>query len=323
MKYKKILGLTIASLLALTGCSSIPKDNGKDVIASIQDKNILADDIYNQLAQSAAGKNALFSLLLDNLVKAHFPATKDMETNANELIKSIQNNFEKQYGENAEKELENALASDGYNNLNEYKDSLVYSLQMAEFLKTYVKDHFDTVFNDYYKQQSPRYISLIKIAMEDPKNPTNDESEKLNEVKSLLKTNKSFESIASEYSDDTTKSANGKLGIVDSTRHLEQIYGDEINEIALGLKEKEVSNAIQGNDGYYFLYCSSTNKEQMKKELKTIDVDSPLLAYDDYLVYYAFQTYKIEYNDVETEKTIQSIINESLKAREKSRGGKS
>ena len=52
-------------------------------------------------------------------------------------------------------------------------------------------------------------------------------------------------------------------------------------------------------------------------------VDSPLLAYDDYLVYYAFQTYKIEYNDVETKKTIQSIINESLKAREKSRGGKS
>ena len=40
---------------------------------------------------------------------------------------------------------------------------------------------------------------MIKVSMSDPDKPTETETEKLNEVKSLLKTDKGFSEIASSY----------------------------------------------------------------------------------------------------------------------------
>ena len=76
MKQKRLLGLALASLLVLSGCSSSAvKEDGKYVVASIDGKNILADDIYEKLSSSTAGKNALFTYLLDQLITANFPVT--------------------------------------------------------------------------------------------------------------------------------------------------------------------------------------------------------------------------------------------------------
>ena len=85
--------------------------------------------------------------------------------------------------------------------------------------------------------------------------------------------------------------------------------------MALTLKEGEVSKKIQGSDGCYFLKCTNTNKEDIKKELKTVDVDSPLLTYDDYMVYLAFNTYEINYHDDTIKQTIQDIVDENLDIR--------
>lgn len=323
MKYKRLMGLTLASLLVLSGCSSTTSDNGKDVLATLDGKNILADDVYDHLTSSTAGENALFSYVLDQLINAHFPVNDDMKENADELITNIQANYRNQYGENADARLESALASDGYNSLDEYKDALIYSLQMAEFRKTYVKDNFDKVFEDYYKIESPRYISVIKVAMSDVDKPTDEEKEKLEEVKSLLKTEKSFGDIASEYSDDSSKTAKGNLGIVDSTLELGQSCGESVEKAAFELKENEISDPIKGNDGYYFLQCTNTNKDDIKEELKNVDIDSPLLVYDQYLVYFAFETYDLKYGNDDIKKTIDKIVKESLKAREELRGGQS
>ena len=322
MKHKKLFAFTLASTLLLGGCSSIPQEKGKDVVASIQQQNILADDLYTQLSQSTAGKNALFSLVMDQLIAAHFPATKDMEMNADELVENIKTQFKNQYGDKADEELEKALSNDNFKNIDEYKKSLIYSLQMTEFLKDYVKKNYDDVFEDYYKNANPRYISLIKVQMINPEKPSRDESAKLKEIQSLIKTDKSFESIASEYSDDTTKTAHGKLGIVDNTSHIDQIYGEEVKEAALELKENKTSKPIQVQDGVIILHCSSMDKAKMKKELKTIDIESPLLTYDPYLVYFAFQQYDLEYEDKDIQKTIEKIIKESLEARKELRGGK-
>lgn len=317
MKQKKLLSLALASILLLSGCSSkTVQEDGKDVVASIDEINLLADDLYQDLTSSTQGKQALFSYVLDQLIRQNFPSTDDMEENADELVENIKTNYENQYGDSAEEELQSALESTGVKNLEEYRDSLIQSLQYAEFLKKYVNNHFDEVFEDYYQQASPRMISLIKVSMSDPENPTNEESEKLEEVESLLKTNKSFADIAYDYSDDdNTKSSKGNLGIVDKKTDLSSTYGEEVQTMALSLKEGEVSEKIQGTDGCYFLKCTSTDKDAIKKELKTVDVDSPLLTYDDYMVYLAFQTYEIEYHDDTIKQTIQDIVDENIDIR--------
>lgn len=261
--------------------------------------------------------------MLDQLVKAHFPKNDEMVENADDIVKNIQAGYQNQFGDEADAKLESALASDGYKNLDEYKESLIYSLQYAEFIKKYVKDNYDDIFEDYYIQENPRYISLIKVTMEDVDKPTDEEKEKLEEVKTLLKEGKDFTDLAADYSDDQTSSAKGNLGIVDSTSQLENKYGKEVSKVAFELKENEVSESIKASDGYYFVKCTSTKKDEIKKELQSIDVDSPLLVYDDYIVYFAFKTYDIKYSDDKIKNTIDTIIKDSLKARDESRGGQS
>lgn len=323
MKQKKLIGLALASLLLLTGCHQTVQDNGKDVVASIDGQNILADDIYETLSSKTVGKNVLFNLVLNELIEKHFPVTDDMKQNADDLISNFEANYQNQYGSDAEEQMLQLLSYYGYQSLDDYRSDIIKSLQISEFIKKYVKDNFDEVYEDYYTTGSPRYISLIQVSMSDVDNPTDEEKSKLEEVESLLKTEKSFADIASEYSDDTTKSAKGNLGIIDSTSELSSTYGSEVESAALSLKEGEVSEAIKGTSGYYFLYCASTDKDQIKEELKTIDIDSPLLAYDQYLQFLAFNSYDLKYDDEAIEKQIKDYVEENLKARDEARGGKS
>ncbi|MCD7894390.1 MAG: peptidylprolyl isomerase [Erysipelotrichaceae bacterium] len=319
MKQKKLIGLALACLLVLSGCSGTVKDDGKYVVASIDGANVYADDIYDELATSTTGKQMLFSYVLDQLVQAYYPVTSDMETSADEIIEEIEDEYDSYYGDSAEEYLESALSSNGYESMDDYRESLIQSLQYAEFLKQYVKDNFDEVFDDYYDYESPRIVSIIKVAMDDPTAPSDEESEALEEVESLLDTDKTFGEIAADYSDDDTASAKGNLGVVDSTSDLADTYGDDVETAILEIEEGEVSEAIQGDDGYYFIYCTSTDKDTIKAELEVIDLDSPLLVYDDYMVYLALSTYELTYADDDIQETIEDILNENLEYRDELR----
>lgn len=78
------------------------------------------------------------------------------------------------------------------------------------------------------------------------------------------------------------------MGLWIQLQKLKDIYGEEVEKAALTLEQGKITAPIQGSGGYYILKCTTTDKETIKKELKTIDVDSPLLVYDTYLVYPCF-----------------------------------
>lgn len=322
MKGKKLCAAALAGLLVLSGCSStnVVKDGDKYVVAEINGENILADDLYESLMTSSSGGTVLFDYVLNQLISSEFPVTKDMEENAQSLIKSIESNYEYSYGSDYSKYLESDLAKEGYNSLEEYKTVLIETLQYSEFLKNYVKANFENVFEDYYTVESPRIISIIKVAMSDVEKPTDAESAKKSEVEKLLNTSKSFGEIAASYSDDESASAKGNIGIVDSTIGLSSLYGEDVEKKALSLKEGETSSAIKGNGGYYYLHCTSVDKETIKKELTSVDLDSPLLVYDSYMSYLAFNTYEIKYNDDAIKALIESVIEEALDLRKENRG---
>lgn len=322
MKKGQLLVALIAGTLALTGCSSSSKsENGKDVLASIDGKSILADDIYNSLSSNTQGKTALFSFVLDELIKEKFPVTDDMKDNAKDMVKNIEANYKNQYGEDYKDYLQQQLAYGNYKDLDEYEKDLVSSLQYSEFIKKYVKDNFDKVYDDYYQYASPRKISLIKVDASDVNKLTDEEKDNLEEVKKLLKTDKSFGDIASSYSTDDSKSAKGNIGIVDKKTSTEvlSLRGDDVAKKALELKEGEVSGDIKGSDGIYFLYCETTDKAKIKEELKTVDITSPLLTYDEFMVYLVFQSYELKYDNKQTQTAIEEVINDALKEREAER----
>ena len=269
MKAKKIAVLCLASVLLLSGCGGKTVD-GKSVVASTSEGNVYADDVYDTLMSTNSGKSAAFQYALDQLINKQYPVTSDMKDNASDMLDSIKNSYKSKYGDDSyEKQFKSDLKSAGYTSESNYKKKLIYSLQYAELVKHYVKTHYDTVFDDYYKVATPRMISMIKISVSNTSSPTDPEKEKLQEVQDLLKDGKSFGSVAKSYSDDSdTKSAEGSLGIVDTTSNLTNTYGSAVNEAAFSLTEGQTSDVITGTNGYYILKCTSTSKEKIKKKLR-------------------------------------------------------
>lgn len=323
MKFKQLAGVLLAGGLLLSGCSgsSITQKDGKDVVASIKDKDVFADDLYSSLLATPTGKSAVFNFALQKLIDTYYPVDSDMESYADDAIENIQTQYESQYGDEAETQLNSALAQSGYEDIDAYREYLVQSLQYSTLIKDYAKNNYDTVFEDYYKNAKPRYLSLIKVSVANMDSPTTEEKEKLKEVKALLKTDKAFSEIASSYSDDDSSSAKGDLGIVDTTTGLSSSYGEDVEEKALSLKNGEVSGQIKGSDGYYFLKCTSTDKAKIKEELKNVDIQSPLLSYDNYMIYLAFNTYELTYGDDDIKKQVEDYVKEALKTRDENRGG--
>lgn len=329
MKLGKCAAALVVTSFLLTGCgdSKTVKEDGKYVVASLskdkKEKNIFADDIFTDITNTNSGKSAYFEAVLQQLMDEKFPIDNDMKTDANRTVNQIQVYYENQYGEQAEEQLKTILASSGYASLDDYRDAMIKAYQKSNFLLAYVEKNFDEVFDDYFTQANPREASIIKISMADVENPTADEGTKLNEVTALISSSKSFGDIAKDYSDDSTTSMNkGSLGVVDSTSGISNTYGKDVETKILALNPGETSEAIAGTDGYYFVTVTSTDKDAIKKEIKkNLSIDSPLIAYDMYLPYIAYQSYDVKYSDKDVEKLVKGILESALKERETSRGG--
>lgn len=329
MKLRKCaVALAVTSFL-ITGCSnsSTVKKDGKYVVASLEkgktNKDIFADDILADITNSNTGKSAYFEAVLQKLLDDKFPVTKDMEIDASITIEQIQTYYESQFGDQAEENIKSALAQTGYSTLEEYEEGIVKAYQKSTFLLDYVKNNFDEVFEDYYANANPREASIIKIAVADMENPTQDETAKIESVSSALAGGRSFGDVAMEYSEDTSTQMNkGGLGVVDSTSSIATTYGSDVLSKILELNPGEVSEPISGSDGYYFVTVTSTDKEDIKNYLKkSLTIDSPLISYDIYLPYIAYKSYDVKYEDKDVKKMINDIIDAALSERETSRGG--
>mgnify|MGYP000596431523 FL=1 len=324
MKLKKCAAALLVSSCLLTGCSSSAKKvDSKYVVASLskgnKTKNIFADDLYKDVLDSSSKNSTVFNAVLQNLIDKKFPVNEDMEEDADTIISQIKSYYKNQYGDNYKSTLNQQLKSAGYTNMKQYREKMIKQIQYANFLLDYIDDNFDDVFNDYYQQCSPKYVSLIKISVSDTSSLTDDENSKINEVKELINnTDKSFGDIAQDYSNDsTTSKKKGSIGIVDTkdTAGISDSYGENVFNAINSLSEGQVSDAIAGTDGYYFVKVTNTNKKALKKELKKTDIDSPLLAYDDYLQYVVYDSYKVTYKDKSIKKIPWSRKHCSLPSR--------
>lgn len=329
MKLRKCAAILVVSSFLLAGCSntSTVKKDGKDVVASLSkdknEKNIFADDIFEDIISTTRGKSSYFQVVLQQLLDSKFPIDEAMEKDAQQQVDSIKAYYKNQYGENADAQLQAILASSGFETFDDYRDAIVENYQKFNFLLDYVEKNFDKVYDDYYTHATPRQASIIKIAVADVENPTEQENAKVSEIKQLLSTDKAFGDIAKEYSDDTySKQNGGQLGVVDTASGIKNAYGADVETKLLALNPGEVSDAIKGNGGYYFVTVTSTDKKAIKQALKKdLTIDSPLIAYDSYLPYIAYQSHDVKYEDKQVKKLIDGIISDAMKERETSRKG--
>ncbi|MDD3027869.1 MAG: peptidylprolyl isomerase [Erysipelotrichaceae bacterium] len=323
MNFKKITLPFLVSGIILTGCQSsgsIPKVDNQDVVASLTDYNILADDIFNNIKNTTNGKNAYYAVVIKAIVDKYFPITDDMKNDAKITRESIESSYESSYGESAEDYLNQALAYYGYESMDEYEESLISQYQYIAFLQSYIDSNFDAVLADYISVTNPRTANVISVTVENADSLTDDEKAIIDAIDAKIAAGDDFATIAAEYSSDSTASASGSLGVVDSNSDLDTTYGDGATDEVLGLKAGATSSWLANSTVVSIFKCDSTDSETIRTEVQDLGIDSPLLTYDSYMEYLAFNTYEITYKDDDTKSIIQELVADALETRAQERG---
>lgn len=303
MKSKSKLAVMIACMLMLSACQTDNTQNGQ-AIASLNGEAISATELYDDMLNSSTGKSAFYQEMIREVVTTNFPVTDAMKTEADITIENLESQYTSYYGSDADTYLQNALTQSGFEDLNDYRETMIYSFQLQEFLNHYIENHFDEVFQDYYDTQHPRYVSHILISMTDPDNPTEEEQAKVDEVQSRLDAGEDFATLAKEYSDDTTASSGGDLGICDESSSLVT----EFLNACMALNEGEVSGQVKTDYGIHFIKVDSTDPERMKTDSQVLEERLP--SYDTYMIHLAMQ----DYNVTITDETLKTIYDEQLQS---------
>lgn len=239
--------------------------DGKDVVFTIDGKDITADSFYDVL-YSSMGISGVYQYFENAVVQASFTPTDDMKAEAKLQAESLVEQFKSQYGDAYEENLTLALNSVGLAKPSELNAFYVHYLSLAEIVKEYTNANMDTLYPTYSEAKKPRMVSHILIKMVDPDNPTAEETAKLNAAKEALAAGTDFKEVAKTYSDDSSSVDGGSLKFMDA----DTSYVPEFLEAALALEAGQTSEWIkvkkENYAGYHFIKVDSTDFESFKTE---------------------------------------------------------
>ena len=257
------------------------KVDGKEVVATMKDYTLTADDLYTSLYKENNGAQTLY-IRFQNLVIDESVKTDDaLKTRADEIAKTLQSQAESMasyYSTTAETLIASQLKSYGF----EEDDLDGYALMAAKNEKlrdAYIDAHKDELLTPFYKDKKPRVVSHILIKVADVNNPTKEEQKKIDEVEKALKDGTDFAEVAKKYSDDTgSKDNGGYIGYVDSTNpsKLVQSFVDASLKLT---KDGEVSGWVkESNDSYSGWHMIKADKAQLDTLLKDKDVKNQIYS---------------------------------------------
>ncbi len=320
MKLRKMV-LGVTALAILTGCGAKTKVvGGNYVVASVGEKDILADHIYNKMLSSASGDYLLFQYVEEQIINVYFPKTDTMIEAAKLERETIESQYQNYYGTSWKTQLDYALYQNGFNDMDEYEQRYVYILQYNEYISKYIDENFDAVFDDYYDYANPRLVSHILVKIADLDNPTEEETAKLNTVKQKLAaatTMEEWAAIAKEYSDDTGSAINGgNLGLSDDNTE----YVEEFLKVSTTIKQGVLSDPVKVDasnyKGYHFIWVTEDKKEVLKADMSIREtLMETLKTYDDYISLMVYQDYDIVINDENLAAALNDYIEDQSKAR--------
>ncbi len=204
--------------------------------------------------------------LLEDLIERKLLLAKakedgmDVESEAKMVIENIlkENNL------SSEKELEEIMRNEGIN-YNAWKEELKNNLLQQKVIRKYVDSNIsvdNAEMLDYYRKHpeeftEPEEVKIKGIFLEDKEGV----EEKMKKIEEELK-NKSFEEVASLYSEGPEKEKNGDLG------HFEKGEMDKnLESHVFSLKVGELTQWIKTSKGYYILKL----EEKKEAKLKSFD----------------------------------------------------
>lgn len=236
MKKIAIATITATSVLALSACSG--GDN--DVIAKTDAGNVTKGELYTNMKKTA-GASVLTQLVQEKvLAKKYKVSDKEIDNKLKEYKTQLGDQYsalKQQYGEDY------------------LKDQVKYELLAQKAAKDNIKVT-DSDTKEYYDGLKGK-IRASHILVADKK--TADEVEK------KLKKGEKFETLAKEYSTDSSKDNGGDLGWFDK-----KSMDETFSKAAFGLKVGQVSDPVKTKFGYHIIKKTEERGkyDDMKKELK-------------------------------------------------------
>lgn len=261
-----ILLLAINIILIING-HKVKLSDGKEIIASVDGKDFVADDLFDELKEQY-GSNNLLNMVDKYIISKEVKDDSDAKTKAKENLESIRSQYE-----SAGYEWETVLTQYGYSNEDELLNELTTSIQKENVAKQYLKDNLtDAEINEYYENQvygtyTVKHI-LIKPATTDSmtdeeKSAAEDAAKaKTQEVINKLNNGEDFTSLVKEYSEDTGSVDNEGLVENFTKGDVDDAFFTETNNLKNGEYSKE---PVKSSYGYHvILRVSSTDKKALK-----------------------------------------------------------
>ncbi|MDD3187091.1 MAG: peptidylprolyl isomerase [Bacilli bacterium] len=212
---KKIIVLSMCGLLLLTGCGkTIPVlENGKEVVAELDGKQITTEELYDQLKEDG-GTTAVVNMIDEYIMSQEF----DDEDAAKSYADTQYSYLKAQYEASGE-DLDTAILQ-YYASVQEFKDMIIKDYKSTQVARKYYEENLtDDEINEYYDDNiygamTVRHILIIPDTTDDM---TDDEkaaakATALTTAKDLitkLNNGADFAELAKENSADSTASNGG------------------------------------------------------------------------------------------------------------------
>ena len=280
---KKTVKILMCLMIALmiTGCKNkTSPSNGNDSVISLtkDNYNITVDDLYQTLKERYATNYIIQEI--DNYI-----LDKEYETGdeAKDYAENQMKIYKMMYG-NSDQQLLEAIQGAGYQDLNQFKETLITSYKRKQASKDYEKKSIsEDDINKYYENNiyGEITISHILVKVDSTSTMTDDEmkeaenkaTDKVKEIYEKLDAGTSFADVAKEFSEDAaTKSDGGKIGTFTKGEMTEK-FNKEFEDAAMKLEVgKYTSKTITSSYGYHIIY-----KDEQKEKPKLEDVKETII----------------------------------------------
>ena len=249
-----VIGLSIGLLIMVLFMPDriATLENGEEVIVSISDKNITANDLYNDMKEYYS-VNVLLERIDKMLLEEKYPEDNDMKTEVNKMADYYISMAETYYGYSEDQFLE----SNEFKNRDEFIEALKLEYRRNRWFDEYTKSLVtDKDINSYYENNiygdiKTKYISVAG---------TDDNAKSLAErIINRLNNGETYDAIVDHYKERiTTKD----LDYVSFDSDLDKSYLEALKKLNDNSYTKE---AIQDSNGYKIIFRGdSKDKEELE-----------------------------------------------------------
>ncbi|HFJ9439105.1 peptidylprolyl isomerase PrsA [Bacillus sp. BLCC-B18] len=237
---KAMLALAATSVIALSACGT----SSSDKIVTSKAGDITKEEFYEQM-KTQAGKQVLNSMVMEKvLIKNYKVDDKEVDKKYDEV--------KKQYGD----QFDTLLKQQGIKE-ETFKNGVRASIAQEKAIE---KTITDKELKDNYKPEIKASHILVK-----------DEAT-AKKVKEELGQGKSFEELAKQYSEDTSKEKGGDLGFFGPGKMVK-----EFEDAAYKLKKDEVSEPVKTQFGYHIIKVTDIKEPEKSFEQSKADIKKELV----------------------------------------------